>query len=36
MDFTDLVRFSGVEQYPLRHSGLARVDVGHDSDISDL
>jgi hypothetical protein len=30
------VGFSGIIQDPFRHSGLARIDVGHDANISDL
>ena len=36
MDLTDLVVDAGVEQDPLGGRGLARVDVRHDPDVSDL
>jgi hypothetical protein len=36
MHLTDLVGFSGIIEDALRDSGLARIDVGHDSDISDF
>ncbi len=33
--FTDLVGATGVEEHPLGHGGLPRVDVGDDADIPD-
>ncbi len=36
VDLTDLVVDAGVEQDPLGRRGLARVDVRHDPDVSDL
>jgi hypothetical protein len=34
MDLTDLVALAGVEENPLRRRRLARVDVGHDSEVA--
>ena len=35
VDFADLVQFAGVEEQSLGHGGLARIDVGNDSYVSD-
>ncbi len=35
VDLTDLVVDAGVEQDPLGRRGFARVDVGHDPDVTD-
>ncbi len=36
VDFTNLVRNSGIEQNPLRRGRLAGIDVGHDADVPRL
>jgi hypothetical protein len=36
MNLAHAVQFTGVKQHALRSGSLARIDVGHDTDVSEL